>query len=217
MKHIKEFNEFINEQKTYKDLESDLKKTFEKTGIAKRCYNGDIKVGGSIFNVGHPNGSVNVTFWLMDKVPVDKLNKTAKEWAKKHNLIAATFYPDGIKDNSDAIKTQDWTNVAAQNAKYVYGFAFYTDSYSMKNIYKPLKESLNEDLSATISDPEIEAAWSKVYGKELKDDFPHIFKILKQRRAKIDSKELERIWSEFHEKSFKEEHPKVWNILFSDK
>lgn len=290
MKHIKEFNEFINEQQTYKDLESDLKKTFEKTGIAKRCYNGEINVGGSFWPIGHPNGSVNVTFWLMDKVPVDKLNKTAKEWAKKHDLIAATFYPNGIKDNSDAIKTQDWTNVAAQNAKYVYGFAFYTDSYSMKNIYKPLKESLNEaslvdysksrskilvglktnllkdmkdryefkedgenihffnngnhiatlfdvgtryqelrhdgtvndygyikeDLNATISDSEIEEAWEKVYGKEFKEDYPGIFKILKQ-RAKLDSRELERIWVETHEKSFKKEHPKVWNILFSKK
>jgi hypothetical protein len=289
MKHIKEYSEFINEQKTYKDLESDLRKTFEKTGIAKRCYNGEIVVGGSFWPIGHPNGSVNVTFWLMDKVPVDKLNKTAKEWAKKNNLIAATFYPDGIKDNSDAVKTQDWRNAAAQNAKYVYGFAFYTDSYSMKNVYKPLKESLNEDslvdyskskskilvglktnllkdmkdrydfeedndnihffdkgnhigtlfdvgsrfqelrhdgsiddkgyrinedLNATISDPELEAAWSKAYGKEFKEDFPHIFRIMKQ-RAKMDSRELERIWNETHENSFKEDHPKVWNILFS--
>jgi hypothetical protein len=216
MKHIKEFNEFINEQKTYKDLESDLRKTFEKTGIAKRCYNGEINVGGSFWHIGHPNGSVNVTFWLMDKVPVDKLNKTAKEWAKKHDLIAATFYPNGIKDNIEPKKNQDWTNAAAQNAKYVYGFAFYTDSYSMKNIYKPLTENLNEDLSATISDPELEAAWLKVYGKEFKEDFPQIFKIMKQ-RAKMDSRELERIWNETHETSFKEEHPKVWNILFSDK
>ena len=139
MKNIPTFEDFINESVTYKDFESDLRKTFEKTGIAKRCYNGELVVGGSFWPVGHPNGSVNITFWLMDKVPVEKLNKTAKDWADKNGLIAATFYPDGLKDNSDAVKTQNWNDKAAMNAKFVYGFAFYTKEYSMKNIYKPLK------------------------------------------------------------------------------
>lgn len=83
----------------------------------------------------------------------------------------------------------------------------------MKHI-KEYEEFINEDLNATISDPEIVEAWEKVYGKDFREDFPGIYKILKQ-RAKVDSKELERIWTETHEKSFKEEHPKVWNILFS--
>jgi hypothetical protein len=75
---------------------------------------------------------------------------------------------------------------------------------------------VNEDLSATVSDPEVEAAWEKIYGHSLKHDHASIFKILKQ-RPHIDSKELDRIWSESFDKTFKEQHPRVWDILFSDK
>jgi hypothetical protein len=138
MKHILNFDSFLNEAQSYQELESDLLKAFEKTGIAKRCYNGEIVVSGSNWSRPHPNGSIGVTFWLMDEVPTDKLDKTAKDWAKKHNLIAATFYKNGIKDNSDAVKTQRWSDRAAQSAKYVYGFTFYDDSYASKSVYTPL-------------------------------------------------------------------------------
>jgi len=143
MKNLQTFEEFLNENlnesQSYKDLEADLLKTFEKTGIAKRCYNGEIKVSGSGWNRPHPNGSIGITFWLMDKVPTDKLDKTAKEWAKKHDLTAATFYKGGIKDNSNARQTQDWSDKAAQSAKWAYGFTFYDESYSSKSVYTPLK------------------------------------------------------------------------------
>lgn len=143
MKNLHTFEEFLNESLneagTYRDLEHDLLKTFEKTGIAKRCYNGEIRVSGSAWDINHPNGAITVTFWLMEDVPTDKLIKTAKDWAKKNGLIAATFYPDGPKDNSDARQTQDWGNKAAQSAKLVYGFAFYSKYYELTSVYKPLK------------------------------------------------------------------------------
>lgn len=75
---------------------------------------------------------------------------------------------------------------------------------------------INEDLDATVSDPEVEEAWVKIYGHSLKHDHASIFKILKQ-RPPLDSKELDRIWSEAFDKTFKEQHPRVWDILFSDK
>lgn len=139
---IKAYESFISEglQETYKDLERDLVKTFEKTGIAKRCYNGEIVVSGSSWTRPHPNGSIGVTFWLMESVPTAKLDKAAKEWAKKHGLTAATFYPDGLSTNSNPAQTQNWSNKAAMNANYIYGFTFYDeDSYALKSVYKPLK------------------------------------------------------------------------------
>ena len=139
MKYTQTFESFLNEAATYRDLEEDLRRTFEKTGIAKRCFNGELAISASGWTINHPNGSIAITFWLMDDVPTDKLIKTAKEWAKKHDLIAATFYPDGVKDNSDAVKTQDWSNKAAQGAKFVYGFTFYSKYYELTKVYVPLK------------------------------------------------------------------------------
>ena len=75
----------------------------------------------------------------MEDVPTDKLIKTAKDWAKKNGLIAATFYPNGVKDNSDAGRTQNWSNKAAQSAKLVYGFTFYSKYYQLTSVYTPLK------------------------------------------------------------------------------
>lgn len=74
---------------------------------------------------------------------------------------------------------------------------------------------INEDLDATVSDPEVEEAWEKIYGHPLKHDHPGIFKILKQ-RPPVDSRELDRIWSECFDKTFKDQHPRVWDILFSE-
>ena len=143
MKNIKTFEEFLNESFNpnlkYVQLEGDLEQTFLKSGIAKRCYNGELRISGSGWELDHPNGAITITFWLMDNVPTDKLIKTAKEWAKKHGLIAGTFYPNGVKDNSDAIKTQDWGDKAAQSAPFVYGFAFYSDRYALKKVYPALK------------------------------------------------------------------------------
>ena len=75
---------------------------------------------------------------------------------------------------------------------------------------------INEDLDATVSDPELEAAWEEIYSHPLKHDHPSIFKIIKQ-RPPVDSRELDRIWSETFDKTFKDQHPRVWEILFSDK
>jgi hypothetical protein len=122
----------------YVDLEEDLRKTFERTGVSKKCYNGNLAIGGSWWGIRHPNGSIAITFWLMEKVPTDRLIKTAKAWAKKHGLIAATFYPNGIKDNLDPRRTQDWNNKAAQNSKFIYGFTFYSDRYELASIFKPI-------------------------------------------------------------------------------
>lgn len=135
---IKNFNDFINEANTYADLAPSLESAFKKTGIQDSCYDNKIKVNGSMWNIGHPNGSIGVTFWLMEPVPTivykDAL-KTAKSWAKQNNLIAATFYPDGVALNDKG--KQDWGNKSAMNAKYVWGFTFYTKEYQIK-IYTEL-------------------------------------------------------------------------------
>jgi len=139
MKHIKTFESFLNEAATYQSLENDLRKTFEKTGVQKSCYDGDFAISASAWEIGHPNGSIGITFWLMEEVPTNKLDAVAKDWAKKNKLEAATFYPNGITPNVDPTKNQNWNNKAAQNANYVYGFTFYDKNYASKSVYTPLK------------------------------------------------------------------------------
>ena len=97
-----------------------------------------------------------------------------------------------------------------------------TDNLELTDIIKKLKTTdgawlfINEDLDATISDPEIENAWETIYGKSLKSEHPGIFKILKQ-RPPIDKRELLRIWEETYNTSLEEEHPKIVKLLFGEK
>ena len=124
---------------TYKGLESDLRKAFEKTGIEQKCYDNKSSVGGSGWELGHPNGSISVTFWLMsDDADVDELIYIAKDWSKKHNLITATYYPNGIISNINPVKHQDWNNRSAMSTKFIYGFTFFRDNYACKKIYTEL-------------------------------------------------------------------------------
>lgn len=124
---------------TYNDLKNDLRKAFEKTGIERKCYDNKMSLSASWWELGHPDGSLEVTFWLMsDDVNVDKLINIAKTWAKKHGLIAVTYYPKGIQPNIDPVKYQDWNNTPAMFAKFIYGFTFICDNYSCKNVYTKL-------------------------------------------------------------------------------
>ena len=110
---------------------------FKKTNIEDHLYNKEMNISASGWNLSHPDGSIGVTFWLMDNnVDKNKLDNVAKSFAKKYGLVAATLYKDGIVENKDPGKTQIWSNKAAQNAKYIYGFTFYKNEQKKEKIYK---------------------------------------------------------------------------------
>jgi len=138
MKHL---NEFLNEEETYRNYVGELKTAFRKTGIEEHLYDNQLVVSASGWPIGHPNGSIGITFWLMDDdIDIKKLQKVAKSFAKKHGFIASTFYPNGIESNADSSKTQDWRNKAAMGSNFVYGFTFYNEGNdTAKKIYTILK------------------------------------------------------------------------------
>ena len=137
--NIKEWldNQLIKEETTYRDLSKSLEKAFNSTGVTKHIFDNKVTISASGWSIGHPNGSIGVTFWLMDdKVSTNKLKSTAKKWAKDNDLIASTFYPKGIKPNDKA--SQDWNNKSSGKANFVYGFTFYKPNFQTKSIYTPL-------------------------------------------------------------------------------
>ena len=144
MNNLPTYENFINEKKSidesksYSDLESDLLSTLEKTGIQKKCYDNEINISASRWQIPNPNGSISVTFWLMDdNININLLNKTAKEWADKNDLIVSS-HKKGVEKNADPVKNQNWSNKAAMNSKFVYSLIFYSENYSSKTKYPPL-------------------------------------------------------------------------------
>lgn len=123
---------------TFQDLREDLYKTFENTEIAKHCFEENFSVNASGFNISHPNGSITIFFPLMKEIPITDLIETAKEWGKKHNLITASFYKNGVEKNIDPQGRFDWRNKPAMSCKYYYGFEFFNDKYYAKKVYKIL-------------------------------------------------------------------------------
>jgi len=137
--NIKEWldNQLLKEETTYRDLSKSLEKAFNSTGVTKHTYDNKLTISASGWRVGHPNGDIGITFWLMDdEVSTNKLKSVAKKWAKANDLIAATYHPKGITPNDKA--RQDWNNKAGRTANFVYGFTFYKPNYTTKSIYTPL-------------------------------------------------------------------------------
>lgn len=60
--------------------------------------------------------------------------------------------------------------------------------------------------SSDVSNKKIADVWHEVYGKNLYDEHPTIFKILKHRPT-VDKRELKRIWDETYEEDIEEKYP----------
>ena len=66
--------------------------------------------------------------------------------------------------------------------------------------------------SSKIEDKKIIDVWKEVYGNDLINDHPQIFKILKQRPA-VDKMEFKRIWDETYDEDLEKEYPEFFSKL----
>lgn len=134
MRNIPTYDQFINEEKTYLDIEDELRSELEKTGVQNNCYDNHINISSSRWRIGHDDGSINVTFWIVNLDDIEGKMKKAKDvmkkFAKKHGLVASAF-KDGIKPNRPEI--QNWSNKAGRAATYVYSVMISTSQKAYKN------------------------------------------------------------------------------------
>ena len=66
--------------------------------------------------------------------------------------------------------------------------------------------------SSKIEDKTIIDVWKEVYGRDLINDHPQLFKILKQRPA-VDKFEFKRIWDETYDEDLEKEYPEFFSKL----
>ena len=243
MKHIKEYEEFVNESKEIELILSN-DEDFDRIKKLLRTDKNANDLNFTHWSHGMPLGSAKgklITMYFanskeeveafINKNSINVANKSnfnldeelheslIKDYSNSRNKILVGLKTNLLKDMKDRYEYKE----DGKNIHFFNKGNHIATLFDVGTRYQELRHNgtindygyIKEDLNATVSDPEIESAWNTVYGKDLKDDYPLIFKIIRQRRAKLDSRELERIWTETHEKSFKEEHSKVWNILFS--
>lgn len=238
MKHIKEFYEFINEKWSDHRDEWDadsrtlVDKAAEKfvrramamkidgTNVTDKSKLDTLKKAANSGVIGS-NKQLRSKFIKDFKLSESQVNEASLvDYSKSKNKILVGLKTDLLRNMKDRYKSnEDGDNIHFFDKGKHIGTLF-----DLGSRYQELRHDgtiddkgyrINEDLDSTVSDPEIEEAWEKIYGHPLKHDHPSIFKILKQ-RPPIDSRELDRLWSECFDKTFKDQHPRVWDILFSE-
>jgi hypothetical protein len=80
----------------------------------------------------------------------------------------------------------------------------------LKTVYaQSVTEALTE---GELADKTIFDTWEEIYGENFIKEYPKVAKILKS-RPRVDRKELARIWDETYGENFREEYPAMWDKL----
>jgi predicted DNA binding CopG/RHH family protein len=212
MKHIKLFEEFVNEARSIEKIEKDR----------TRVINDMAEM---------------VTNWKAAKAGKDKeaeesfLQRLKDLTAKKKDLEKELTVTVSGKDRfielvisesnaifEGAMSEIDLLAKEAKNFKdfvkeFKKEYSDITDAGDTKELEKWLKSvydaAINEsvDIKKTLHDH-----WFETYGKQFIDEYPSIAKILKTRPV-VTRAELARIWEETHDENFEKTHPKIWDKL----
>jgi len=212
MKHIKLFEDFVNEARSIEKIEKDR----------TRVINDMAEM---------------VTNWKAAKAGKDKeaeesfLQRLKDLTAKKKDLEKELTVTVSGKDRfielvisesnaifEGAMSEIDLLAKEAKNFKdfvkeFKKEYSDITDAGDTKELEKWLKSvydaAINEsvDIKKTLHDH-----WFETYGKQFIDEYPGIAKILKTRPV-VTRAELARIWDETHDENFEKTHPKIWDKL----
>ncbi len=195
MKHIKEFFEFVNESKIRKG--SDIVKIMSNP----QEWGADMK--NRVFTKDK-NFIFADTFFYNEKEALDKL---IKSWSP------GGHYYDYFKDEY-GIEIEIIATFSDFKAKGK--FKKLTDDgvvYLELGIKQINESTLNEE-EMLISDKDIIDLWEDIYGENFINEYPAIWKILKQ-RPPVDKKEFKRIWSEVYDEDLEKEYEEFWKKIKS--
>jgi predicted DNA binding CopG/RHH family protein len=212
MKHIKLFEDFVNEARSIEKIEKDRTRVIND--MAEMVPNWKAAKAGK------------------DKEAEESFLQRLKDLtAKKKDLEKELTVTVSGKDRfielvisesnaifEGAMSEIDLLAKEAKNFKdfvkeFKKEYSDITDAGDTKELEKWLKSvydaAINEsvDIKKTLHDH-----WFETYGKQFIDEYPGIAKILKTRPV-VTRAELARIWDETHDENFEKTHPKIWDKL----
>jgi predicted DNA binding CopG/RHH family protein len=218
MKHVKLFEEFINEARTIEKIEKDRTRVINDmaemvTNWKAAKASGDKEAETSFLQTLKDlteekkkyEKEINAAIANKDRYielvisehniifesvmsEIDLLAKEAKNFKDFLKAFKADNQFKGLTDAGDAKEFEAWLKTVYDSAK---------------------NESLSEGETATKF---IQDHWFDIYGEKFINEYPKVAKILKN-RPNIDRRELARIWDEVYGEDFKKEYPEMWDAM----
>jgi len=217
MKHIKLFEDFINEARSIEKIEKDRNRVIN-----------DMAEAVTNWKAAKQSGDKEAEASFLQKLK--DLTAEKNELAKELNSAIASkdrFIELVISENNTIYESvMSEIDLLAKEAK---NFKDFVKEFKkefgeagdpkeldawLKSIYDSAKnESMNEgeDVAKSIHDH-----WFELYDEKFINEYPKVAKILKN-RPNIDRRELARIWDEVYGKDFKKEYPEMWDRMDESK
>ena len=214
MKHIKLFEDFVNEARSIEKIEKDRNRVINDmaemvTNWKAAKASGDKEAEASFLQrlkdlTAEKNGlekELNSAIASKDRfieLVISENNTIYESVMSEIDLLAkeAKNFKDFVKEfkkefgeTGDPKELEAWLKSIYDNAK--------------------MDESVTEgeDVKKGIHDH-----WKELYGEDFVSEYPKVAKILKNRQN-VDRKELARIWDETYGEDFKEKYPGLWDKL----
>lgn len=219
MKHIKLFEEFINEDRSIERIDKDYNRVINDmaemvTNWKAAKQSGDKEAEASFLQrLKDLTAEKNDLEKELNSAIASK-DRFIELVISEHNIIFESVMSEidllareakNFKDFLKAFKT-DNRYKGLDTAGNVKEFEAW-----LKSIYDNAKmdESVTEgeDVKKGIHD-----YWKELYGEDFVSEYPKVAKILKNRQN-VDRKELARIWDETYGEDFKEKYPDLWDKL----
>lgn len=215
MKHIKLFEDFVNEARSIEKIEKDRNRVINDMAEMVTNWKAAKASGDKQAEASFPQRLKDLT---AEKNGLEKeLNSAIASKDRFIELVISennTIYEGVMSDIDFLAKNAKNFKEFIKEFKKEFGEAGNPKELEawLKSIYDSVKnESMNEGegLSKTIHDH-----WFDTYGENFVNEYPKVAKILKN-RPNVDHRELSRIWEETYGENFRDKHPKVWAILKS--
>ncbi len=218
MKHIKLFEDFVNEARSIEKIEKDRARVINDmaeivTNWKAAKQSGDKQAEASFLQrlkdlTAKKNGlekEINTAIASKDRFIelVISENNTIYEGAMSEiDLLAkeAKNFKDFVKEFK-----KDYRHMDTGNPKELEAW--------LKSVYDAAIEDMDEGMNeGEIADQTIFDLWEETYGENFIKEYPKMAKVL-QGRPKVDRRELAKIWDDVYGEDFEEKYPGMWDKL----
>jgi hypothetical protein len=216
MKHVKLFEQFVNEARTIEKIEKDRNRIIND--MAEVVLNWKAAKGS-----GDKEAEASFLQRLKDLTEEKKglekeLNQAIAGKDRNIELViseSATVF-EGVMSEIDLLakEAKTFKDFVKEFKKE---YSDLTDAGDIKELEQWLKTVYDSAKNESLSEGEeikkaIHDHWKELYDEDFISEYPKVAKILKS-RPHVDRRELARLWDEIYGEDFKEKYPDMWDRM----
>lgn len=214
MKHIKLFEDFINEARSIEKIEKDRNRVI--SDMAETVTN---------WKAAKASGDKEAEASFLQRLYDLTAEKKGLEKELNSAIASKDRYIELVISENNTIyeSVMSEIDILAKEAKnfkdfvkeFKKEFGEIGDPKELESWLKSIYDNAKMDESVTEGEDAkkgIHDHWKELYGEDFVSEYPKVAKILKNRQN-VDRKELARIWDETYGEDFEEKYPDLWDKL----